>query len=404
LNDRSLLESIDQLPWCVLVASQGRSGVDFLHSLFDSHPQIITFNGFLLFHDFWEKSRTVNHQGDIVSEDLVDEFVGHFIHKLRTRYDFVERKDKLGDGQDQSFDIDISVFRSHLIRLVSEREITSRNVLQSVYVAYALTLGDDFSEKRIFLHQLHQIPKIPLFLKDFPGSRIVTMTRDPRAAYVSSYEHHALYNSLKANPARVYKTLARVVKGENVMEPEYGDAYRAVKLEDLHDKDIGEGVRRSICAWAGVDFHPCMFESTWGGLKWWGDRMSSSAVYDSGEEAFEKSITKNKWQEKLSWVDKYLFEFLLSSRLAHYGYPFRKRSGPFNFVLAFLFIPIPNVYEWRFIGPTALFSLFRNNGLGSSIQELVLRIYYYLRRVLLYFGLFWKRLKREPYRIRILGG
>lgn len=402
MSDRALLESLDRLPWCVLVATAGRTGVDFMHSLFDSHPQIVTFNGFLLFHEFWREARTVNHPGKIVPEDLVDEFVGRFIHKLRSRYDFAERKDKLGDEQDESFDIDVPTFKSHLIPFVSVREVTSRNVLQAIYVAYARTLGEDLSGKRVFLHQLHQIWRLPPFLQDFPGSRILAMTRDPRAAYVSGYEHHARFDVKKANPARVYHVLARVVRDASELEAAYGDAYRVVKLEDLHDPKRAEEVRREVCDWVGVDFHPCMCESTWGGLKWWGDRLSRP-TYEDGEEAFQESITRNSWEEKLGTVDKYLFEFLLSARLAHYGYPHRQRFGLLSFVLALPALPIPNTYEWRFLSPAALLSLVREKGLSGSTKHLALRIYYYMRRVRLYLGLFWKRLRGEPCRVRYLG-
>jgi len=212
LEYKAVIERVDLLPWCALVATAGRTGVDFLQSLFDSHPEVLGFNGFLLFDRFWKNSYCANYPGKVNPSDLVDEFVGHFLHKLKSRYDFVERKDKLGDQQNESIETNLDQFREDLTQLISTRSISARNVLQSVYVAYALSLGEDLGRKKLFLHNLHHIWKLDSFLKDFPDSQILAITRDPRASYVSGYEHHARFDPTKDTADRVFSVLGA---GEN---------------------------------------------------------------------------------------------------------------------------------------------------------------------------------------------
>ena len=60
IADRSAtMERLLKLPACTLVTT-GRTGTDFLQSLLDSHPQVLTFNGSLFFQTFWANSVCVS--------------------------------------------------------------------------------------------------------------------------------------------------------------------------------------------------------------------------------------------------------------------------------------------------------------------------------------------------------
>jgi hypothetical protein len=52
---KRMMDHILQLPSCTLITT-GRTGIDFLQSLLDSHSEILTFNGRLNFHEFWRDS------------------------------------------------------------------------------------------------------------------------------------------------------------------------------------------------------------------------------------------------------------------------------------------------------------------------------------------------------------
>ena len=51
-----ILNSLDIV---TIVAVSQRPGTDFLQSLFDSHPQILTFDGWLNFHSFYNKAISI---------------------------------------------------------------------------------------------------------------------------------------------------------------------------------------------------------------------------------------------------------------------------------------------------------------------------------------------------------
>ena len=140
-----LWNHVDQLPWCALVTT-GRTGTDFFQSLLDSHPQISVFNGIHFFHSFWLHAQSVNYGGPLILDDVLDEYIGAHLHKLRTRYDVVEQKGELGDNGDSEIAIDRDAFRQHVRELLRDRPVTSRNFLLGVQTAFDLCLDRDVSE------------------------------------------------------------------------------------------------------------------------------------------------------------------------------------------------------------------------------------------------------------------
>ena len=133
---------VDNLPWCALISS-GRTGSDAFQSQLDSHPEIFVFNGQVDIHRFWNsESHAVEYGVEGVGEydiaDIVDEFIGRHIKLLKSRYDMHENKHRLGEDLDQSIDIDLVQFRTHVVSLLTLKPLCSRSMLISVYVAYAL--------------------------------------------------------------------------------------------------------------------------------------------------------------------------------------------------------------------------------------------------------------------------
>ena len=74
------LKHLRSIKSCTLVTT-GRTGSDFLQSLLDSHPQVLTFNGNIIdYYDFWQNSKCVKSRYFELS-DFIYEFVGKYIEK-----------------------------------------------------------------------------------------------------------------------------------------------------------------------------------------------------------------------------------------------------------------------------------------------------------------------------------
>ena len=63
-NKHQIWEILNNLTVVGMVAISPRPGVDFLQSLFDNHENIITFDGWLLFNEFYNKPSKENHPCD----------------------------------------------------------------------------------------------------------------------------------------------------------------------------------------------------------------------------------------------------------------------------------------------------------------------------------------------------
>jgi len=382
----AIFDHVANLPCVAQVSMGGRGGSDAFHSLFDSHPMVLTFNGQLYFHTFWLDAVTTAVPEPNL-EDIADEFIGIHIDKLKSAYDIVERKGHLGANMDQSIDIDLNEFREHTIGLMKNRDLNSKNFMFSVYGAYNLCIGHPIEQTKLLFHHIHHIRKLPEFLKDFPDSKIISTLRDPRAGYISMVEH-AMEGDF---PGYHHVALRRMLEEALHLISSNG-RFCVVRMDDFGNQSIME----NVCEWLGIEYNSALENSTWGGLRWWGDIKSTvSNIQD--EKEFNRAIRGNKWEGKLKGVDRFLFEFLLEPTFEWYGYETRKIPAFPGYFMAAILIPWPIWYDRKFLCPTyALPNLKRGN-----VRYFLRICYYYVKRILFYYNLLARRLRgtytRLPY-------
>lgn len=372
---------VETLPWCTLVTT-GRTGSDLFQSLLDSHPELFVFNGKLFFHTFWESAHSVVPDREPVLSDLLDEFIETHMAAFKSKYDPDERKDQLGDNRDQSIDISTDEIKTHVTGLLDGKPVTSRNVFTAIYVAYELCLKRDISAKKLFFHHIHHVRKIDAYMADFPDSKIICMTRDPRALYVSGVENWRRHQATADNPSYPLYILWRAVDEIAPLEKYDDGRLRVLKLEDLAE----EQTLHAVCEWLGISFNACMKESTWAGMRWWGDEVSQNQIPEN-ERGFSKTMTRNKWEQKLDAFDKFRLNYLLVDVLEWYGYPCYRHDGIFIAALMALAILVPMRYERRYLAPRYL---------GRALAEInprkfIASFYHPFRRVIHFYKWFYRR-------------
>ena len=360
----------------VSLVTTGRTGSDLLQSLLDSHPEVLTFNGILRFYvDFAPVSLCMASEA-FEGSDVFDEFVGHYIHRFKSRYDYVERKDRLGGNRRQTLVLDTDSFRRHALGLISGHELSKRNVLLAIYGAYNLCLSHDLLATRILFHHAHQFDELDLFLQDFPDTSVLVTTRDPRATFVSGIENWRRFSQDHDNERHLYVYIKRILEDSEPCALR-SVRYAAVRLEDL----LREDTMRAIADWLGVSFRPSMLESTWGGLHWYGDRLSDDSLKPVG---WTPDRTNNNWRERLGPMDRYVLNYLMYHRLNRYQYPNRPLRWWDALILpVLLFLPLS--YERRFLSPGYLLGALRQRHLHATLTRLA-SPWFYVRRIALFFG------------------
>ena len=339
----------------------------------DSHPQVLTFNGHFQFHYFWRTSTCVTSNEFLLS-DFIKEFIGKHIEKFKSRYDLKEGKDRLGINRDQSIDIDTLVFEDYFMQLMEEQIVNSRNCLLSIYGAYALSLDQDLESKKVFLHHLHRHDELKYYLKDFPNSKIISMTRNPFSNYYSGVTHHKNYNPESMDGPHHFFYIRRIIDDILPLKDLQND-YVSIKLEDLGSIEI----LKKISGWLNIDYNETMLQSTWAGLIWNADRLTINERKGTG---FSKDLLKNDWQKHLSRKDKYILNFLMVDRLKHYGYDYFKRSILSYFIMPLLIIlPMDLEKQW--------FRIFNDNKTRNP-KTLLRNILFYFIRCTYFFSLYKK--------------
>jgi hypothetical protein len=377
-----------------LVAT-GRTGTDFLQSLLDSHHHVLTFNGPLIsYYDFWKNSIVASSKTPC-PDDLINEFIGHHIKFFKSIYDLGERKNELGPDGDKFVNINLHQFREVAHNLLIDRVFNKKNILLAIYGAYAECLNQDIFQKRIFFHHIHHSHKLKDLLKDFPSTKIISMTRDPRANYYSGIAHRIKFYNSHIEYKKVMKlsfiytyTKRLFIDADNL--DLLGLDYIVIRIEDLGREDI----LVNLCNWLEIEFENSIKKSTWGGLLWRGDRLSSKCNNTSG---WSKEMLQNNWELKLGKVEKYLFNVLLNSRLKYYMYdhtPIKK----IDIVISIVLILLPLKFELNNFNPF-------KSGRISILKGFFLiyeNLFSYIKRVLLFYRYLFKEANRKEYKVNLL--
>jgi len=160
----------------------------------------------------------------------------------------------------------------------------------------------------------------------------------------------------------------------------HANDYVVVRLEDLGNKRI----LQALCDWLNIKYENTLEHSTWGGLRWRGDRVSNK---ENTEVGWSAKMLENSWETKLSFTDKYLLNFLLNDRLINYKYQ-HSRVYFYDYLIIPFIILIPLSFEMRFFSINYI-----SNLLKTKNRTIILKnIAFYIKRVLLFYKVYFKRI------------
>ena len=214
------------------------------------------------------------------------------------------------------------------------------------------------------------------------------MTRDPRANFVSGITHWKKYNKDTDyapqhydtdNTEHIYFYIKRIITDAYAVE-KYDDKVISIKIEDLGNKCVLE----ALCKWMGIQYEITMTDSTWGGLRWRGDRISDKPNSESG---WSSKMLDNSWEIELSFLDKYLLNFLLNDRLKHYGYSYNVVHFYDYIIIPFLII-IPLRFEAQYFTLAYIMKAIKN----KKYKSLVNNIIFYTARVIYFYRVMFKKI------------
>jgi hypothetical protein len=320
----------------LFILATGRSGSAFVHSLFDGHPQVLTYPAIhSLYSPFF-------HTASLETIDDVVEYVSILtrlgIH-FRGAYD--EAIGNIGVNNDENFAIDAARFlpllREELASLGPP--LPRRVIVTAIHRAYGRYAGKNPDDMRLMVEHVHSPSELAQALSDFPDAHCIHTLRDPRPAYYGMIEL-----CMKAYGHFKHEFFYKFTKNVFVMPwlnlgfshlPFRAGAYRIARIEDLNAN--GEQHMREIASWLGIDY---------------GEELAISTVGDKvchGNSGTVKSVTgfagvspPPRPKAKLSKLDVLRVEALLRGPMRAQGYEPSTEDSLANRLLGFasLFVPL----------------------------------------------------------------
>ena len=319
-------DALNNLNEVVVICFYGRSGSVFLQSLFDSHPNIVSFPGTFLmgYQIWWDNLKDKN------SRNCYESFINFFRAIFDPKNDDIDLPGcgkyagtslnfhKAGEYRDEEIRIDKIKFKKELNDLVKfDQNETSASFFKKIHLALAKTLNLDINTKLKILFHLHTpLKKRCKFLEE-GGFKcyFLHMVREPVQSAFSLHKHNL--------SSGVNSGLKGILNTMNHYKPisSHNDS-RAIKLEDLHTSP--KETLQKIIKFVGITWSDKLLESTFLGKKWYN---LTGTTQVSG---FNKVIINKKHEDLLSDFDKsrlqYLFKNVYNNFKKFFLFYFQKKN------------------------------------------------------------------------------
>ncbi len=266
----------------------GRSGTLLLHSLLDSHPDVLSCNAyFWLFSSQMDQFLASEHGN--CPEKLLSFICEAFPYLFEHWPTFFPEMFR-GKNRDLRFGTDrikfMAFFREYLshfpegapfIDLPTGQTIHSF-VLQAIHVAYALAQGQPLNSKNPTIVWQTHFWQADYFRERFPDIRILSAVRHPLKSY-DSWQMNAsvppfwFYHSVR------FQQMIEFVR----VPPDLAGRCAAIRFEDLHNRT--ESAMRALARWLNIRWDNCMLESTFDGEQYWGVKGGGRRLIEPGAVA-----------------------------------------------------------------------------------------------------------------------
>ena len=220
--------------FCFLFAP-GRCGIGLFLSLLDNHKEIVAMPFTLKFYSIFK-----NEKYNINSDDLIK------IIEEKTPFRYLKDgiiDPELSVKQDCSL-YNHSIFCEELKKLIpSKNTITRRELIESVYIAYAIAIKKDLKNIKYFIINATYHDYLNEIDFDFKNHKSFFLLRDPREQLLSFLKmHHGKNYSLYSNKKMNYLTHSIFSQKENyyLLEKLQNENYdnQMIKFENLKKDPI----------------------------------------------------------------------------------------------------------------------------------------------------------------------
>lgn len=341
----------------VLLLTGGRSGSDFLQSLFDNHSEILQFPGPLKFDKQFIK--IFNLKSDI---EIAKYFIETNKHFFDSRLNKIERHDKLGLSKKEFYTVDKKIFIKKFLKYYKLSNKSNYELVAALHKAYSKNLD---KRKLVFIH-IHLFEFLKNYIKYVginKNLKILLTFRDPLVSMCSTINHWLEYKKgIVLTPRNLFTNIDLHFNNFNNLHF-LRKNIRVINLEDLHKSS--SLTLKKICKYLKINFKNSMLKSTYHNKKWWGDAISNKFLNGLNKK-FKNNFDYKLFNEKeIFYLETRLF-FIIKK----YNYPFRSNTK----TIKNSYYLLPFNFEKK---------VWLNNFKTSSVITKLSIIYFYIKRIFL---------------------
>jgi len=248
-----------------LTSLYGSSGGYFLNSLFDNHDEVFTFPWPIAHYiksiDF-EDNKMNAHVNAILNDEI---FFDTSLGNATVRGDSLHM---LGDNKDSGIKINKTKFSTCLKELLSKLEFNAKHFTLSVVLSYQYCLYGRNNLTSKFVLYTHDMKQTLEFKELFKTGKIIAIARHPANTMISGTKQ---YYQKAIDRNKTLSPYAYIFKKDQTFLYENLNM-GIVLLEELHYNP--ESSMKKLAKFMDITFKSTLLESTFGGLKWWGIRVS----------------------------------------------------------------------------------------------------------------------------------
>tara|TARA_B100000787_G_scaffold168976_1_gene158926 strand:- start:89 stop:1261 length:1173 start_codon:yes stop_codon:yes gene_type:complete len=368
----------------------GHCGIDWMHSLIDSHKQILIIPA-LSFYRCW---KMLNARSASSANEMFDIWYSYITKYIGPNS---SNKQKQILHNDKEMDVFFTEFQKHL----DLEGFDKISVFWALHSSYAHAKGINTSKiKSIVVHE-HLPWPFEEVLADFENVNFMIMMRDPRAAIAGVIKGRV--SDFGYLPDFTFNSIFEAWLQGNDINNKYskalGNRLKIVKNEDLHESL--EKNMREISDWLKVDFNKSMLVPTnSSGVI----RIPDSRYLDGHQESIDDAVFFSPQNVRKRWLtvlknpkDILMIEAIFSDLMEQFGYKRISAFSYFSYLKGIIFFIFPNhsiVNKWLDDYPNLEeFSRINNRLKRTYWQKIWIRTPSCLKLILLYLFSTFRRIK-----------
>jgi hypothetical protein len=311
------------------------SGSTFLHSLFDSHSEVITIPGYTDIFSLLNYSFNAPEKALEVFNACNPDFYD-------TSGQTIERPghgglETLGEKANEGIITPKEEFKTHFLDCISGNKLSPENIILSIYYAYTKSHNQNIHSKKIILMHPHYHDKAILLHNIFGNTKCLVTVKHPVRTYFSCIDRTVLKAKARGqcyNHASSY--LYREAMGVTPLI-EHNIKFKIVRIEDFECNV--EFIMNRLCDFVGIKYDNVLTKSTFGSKKYWGGNPSYKAN--------KYSPSRHKKEDELTHIEENIFYLAFRGYCNSFGYDLTKPKKYLSFFAFFtVFLPMRNDVYW----------------------------------------------------------